>query len=168
MRKFRFPSVTMTVAVEIKHHYLKELNKMNDRLAKHIKRKLFEKDEVSDEFDVPTHEQVKYFMLATFEVVENQCMKCYFCKNYKRFTMGSLCKIKPHTKRNCFHFTMDICKIVKKKYYNILITIDETTRGKHITNDRTLSTKTQKNMIYESVRMYEMFLSYKQIGVVDT
>jgi hypothetical protein len=82
--------------------------------------------------------------------------------------MGSLCKIKPHTKRNCFHFTMDIRKIVKKKYYKILITIDETTRGKHITSDKTLSTKTQKNMIYESVRLYEMFLSYKQIDVVDT
>lgn len=157
----------MTVAVEDKHH-LKDFNKMNDKLAEHIKRKLFEKDEVYDEFDVPTHEQVKYFMLATFEVVENQCRQCYFCKNYKSFTMGSLCKIKPHTKRNCFHFTMDIRKIVKKKYYKILITIDETTRGKHITSDKTLSTKTQKNMIYESVRLYEMFLSYKQIGVVDT
>ena len=51
-----------------------------EKLIKHIKNMLFEKGEVSDRFDVPTDEQIKYFMLATFEVVENQCVKCPFCK----------------------------------------------------------------------------------------
>lgn len=137
---------------------------MNDKLIAHIKRKLFEKDEVLDHFDVPTDELIKYFMLTTFEVVENECVKCFFCKNYKRFSMGSLCKIKPHTQKNCFHFTLDIQKVLKKKYYRILITIDECTRGKHITNDRNLSVKAQKNMIYESIRLYEMIQTFKGVN----
>ena len=134
---------------------------MNDKLVAYIKRKLFEKGEVLDHFDVPTDEQIKYFMLTTFEVVENECVGCFFCKNYKRFSMGSLCKIKPHTRKNCFHMTLDIQKVLKKKYYRILMTIDECTRGKHITSDRTLSTKAQKNMIYESIRLYEMIQTFK-------
>ena len=137
---------------------------MNDKLVAHIKRKLFEKDEVSDHFDVPTDEQIEYFMLTTFEVVENECVKCFFCKNYRRFSFGSMCRIKPDTRDNCFHLTLDIQKILKKKYYRILITIDECTRGKHITSDRTLSTKAQKNMIYESIRLYEMIQTYKEVN----
>ena len=137
---------------------------MNDKLVAHIKRKLFEKDEVSDHFDVPTDEQIEYFMLTTFEVVENECVKCFFCKNYRRFSLGSMCRIKPDTMDNCFHLTLDIQKILKKKYYRILITIDECTRGKHITSDRTLSTKAQKNMIYESIRLYEMIQTYKEVN----
>ena len=137
---------------------------MNDKLIAHIKRKLFEKGEVTDHFDVPTDEQIKYFMLTTFEVVENECVGCFFCKNYKRFSMGSLCKIKPHTMNNCFHFTLDIQKVLKKKYYRILITIDECTRGKHITADRNLSVKAQKNMIYESIRLYEMIQTFKGVN----
>ena len=137
---------------------------MNDKLVAHIKRKLFEKDEVLDHFDVPTDEQIRYFMLTTFEVVENECVKCFFCKNYRRFSLGSMCSIKPDTMDNCFHLTLDIQKILKKKYYRILITIDECTRGKHITNDRTLSTKAQKNMIYESIRLYEMIQTFKGVN----
>ena len=136
-----------------------------EKLIKHIKNMLFEKGEVSDRFDAPTDEQIKYFMLATFEVVENQCVKCPFCKNYKRFSVGSLCKIKPHIKNNCFHFTMDIRKVLDKKYYHILIMIDETTRGRHITTDKCLSAKTQRNMIYESVRIYEMIRCLKEIEI---
>ena len=138
---------------------------MYEKLIAHIKRKLFEKDEVLDDFDVLTDEQIKYFMLATFEIVQNQCRKCFFCRNYKRFSFGSLCKIKPRTKRNCFHFTMDVQKILKKKYWHILMMIDETTRGKHITTDRNLSSKAQKNIIYESIRLYGMIQSLKEIGI---
>ena len=138
---------------------------MNDKLIRHIKRKIFEKDEVLDHFDVPTDEQIKYFMLATFEIVETQCLGCFYCKNYKRFSFGSLCKIKPHTKRNCFHFTMDAAKILKKKYYHILMTIDESTWGCHITTDRNLSSKAKKNIIYESIRLYEMIKSLKDIEI---
>ena len=138
---------------------------MYEKLIGHIKRKLFEKDEVLDHFDVPTDEQIKYFMLATFEIVENQCRGCFFCKNYKRFSLGSLCKIKPHTKRNCYHFTMDVQKILKKKYWHILMMIDETTRGKHITTDRNLSSKAQKNIIYESIRLYEMIQCLKEVEI---
>ena len=138
---------------------------MNEKLIRHIKNKLFEKDEVYDHFDVPTDEQIKYIMLMTFEVVKSQCLKCYFCKNYKRFTFGSFCRIKPHTKRNCFHFTLDIQKIIKKKYYHIVIRVDETTRGKHITTDKTLSVKAQKNIIYESIRLYEMICTLKEVEI---
>jgi hypothetical protein len=140
---------------------------MQDKLIEHIKRKLFEKDEVLDEFDVPTDEQVKYFMLTTFEIVENECLKCFFCKNYKRFSLGSMCRIRPHIKTDCFHFTLDAGKVLKNKYYRILITIDEATWGKHITQDRTLSVKAQKNMIYESVRLYEMIRSYKEVNGLE-
>ena len=137
---------------------------MIDKLTKHIKRKLFEKDEVLDHFDVPTDEQIKYFMLMTFEVVENECRKCFFCKNYRRFSRDSLCKIKPHTRDNCFHFTLDIHKILKKKYYDIQIAIDGCTRGKHITTDRMLSVKAKKNVIYESIRLYEMFHLFREVN----
>ena len=140
---------------------------MQDKLIEHIRRKLYEKDEVDDHFDVPTDEQIKYFMLVTFEIVEDKCQKCFFCKNYKRFSLGSLCKIKPHLQENCFHFTLDPDKVLRNKYYKILITIDETTRGKHITTDRTLSSKTQRNMIYESIRLYEMIQSYKQVNAIE-
>ena len=69
--------------------------------------------------------------------------------------------------RNCFHFSLDIHKVLKNKYYKILITIDECTRGKHITTDKTLSSKTQRNMIYESVRLYEMIQCFKQVNRID-
>ena len=138
---------------------------MQDKMIKHIRRKLEDRDEIEDRFDIPTDEQIKYFMLITFEIVENQCQKCFFCKNYKRFSFnGSLCKIKPHLQNNCFHFSLDYNKILKNKYYKILITIDETTRGKHITTDKTLSTKTQKNMIYESIKLYEMAQCFKEVN----
>ncbi len=136
---------------------------MNDKLISHIKRKLFERDEVLDHFDVPTDEQIKYFMLTTFEVVENECMKCFFCRNYKRFSRWSLCKIRPHTRRDCFHFTMDIQKILKKKYYHIMITVSECTRGKYLTTDRNLSLKAKKNVVYESIRLYEMIQCHKEV-----
>lgn len=38
---------------------------MRDKLFKHIKRKLIEKD--VDHFDIPSDDQIKYFMLSTFE-----------------------------------------------------------------------------------------------------
>ncbi|MDO5832255.1 MAG: hypothetical protein Q4Q14_05385 [Methanobrevibacter sp.] len=141
--------------------------KMEDKLIEHIRRKLYEKDEVLDCFDVPTDEQIRYFMLVTFEIVENHCIKCFFCKNYKRFSFGSLCRIKPHTQKYCFHFSLNIQKVLDNKYYKILITIDECTRGKHITTDKTLSSKTQRNMIYESVRLYEMIQCLKQVNRTD-
>ena len=99
--------------------------------------------------------------------LEDLCLKCFFCKNFKRFSFGSLCKIKPHTQKNCFHFSLDIHKVLKNKYYKILITIDECTRGKHITTDKTLSSKTQRNMIYESIRLYEMIQCFKQVNRID-
>lgn len=136
---------------------------MNEKLIKYITKKLSNKDEIRDSFDMPTDEQVKYFMLTTFEVVENQCQECYYCKNYNKFGLTSLCKIKSHISNNCFHFTLDIAKVLKKKYYQILIIIDESTRGKHITTDKHLSSKTQKNMIYESIKLYEMIQCYKEV-----
>ncbi len=92
---------------------------VNEKLIGHVKRKLFEMREVSCHFDVPTDEQIGYFMKATFEIVENQCMSCFFCMNYKRFSLGSMCRIKSDTKDNCFHFSMDIQKVLKKKYYRL-------------------------------------------------
>ena len=136
---------------------------MYDKMIEHIKRKLHEKDEILDDYDIPTDEQVKYYMLATFEIVENECRKCFYCKNYKRFTIGSLCKIKPHTTKDCFHFTLDIHKVLKKKYYKIIMTIAECTWGRHITDDFTLSVKSQKNMIYESIRLYEMMKCWSEV-----
>ena len=117
-----------------------------------------------DHFDVPSDEQIKYFMLTTLEVVENECQQCYYCKNYKKFSLGSMCKIKPHIKSNCFHFTLDISKVLKKKYYRILIKIDETTRGKHITTDKNLSPKAQRNVIYESIKLSEMLRLYREVN----
>ena len=38
-------------------------NTMQDKLIEHIRRKLYDTDEVEDHFDVPTDEQIKYFML---------------------------------------------------------------------------------------------------------
>ena len=134
---------------------------MDEKLIVHIKRKLFEKNEVYDPSDMPTDEQIRYFMQATFSVVERQCVSCFFCMNYKRFSFGSMCKIKSDTKENCFHFTFDITKVVKKKYYHILLCIDESTGARRITTDRTLSARIQKDIIYESVRLYEMIQSYK-------
>ncbi len=138
---------------------------MHEKFIKHIRRKLYDKDEILDHLDVPTDEQIEYLMLTTFEVVENECQKCFFCKNFKRFTMGSLCKIKPHTQKNCFHFSLDINKILKKKYYKILTTLSECTRGRYII-DKNISTKAQKNIIYESIKLYEMLQCYKEINNV--
>ncbi|WP_405268608.1 hypothetical protein [Methanobrevibacter sp.] len=138
---------------------------MHDKFVKHIRRKLYDKDEILNHFDVPTDEQIEYLMLTTFEVVENECQKCFFCKNFKRFSMGSLCKIKPHTQKNCFHFSLDINKILKKKYYKILTTLSECTRGRYII-DKNISTKAQKNIIYESIKIYEMLQCYKEINNV--
>lgn len=139
---------------------------MIDKLVRHIKRKLFEKGEVFDHFDVPTDEQIKYFMLTTFEVVESECLNCFFCKNYRWFSRGSLCKIKPDTRDNCFHFSMDIRKVIKKKYYHIMIAVAEATGARNITADRVLSSKAKRNVIYESVRLYGMLRCFDEIGIV--
>ena len=138
---------------------------MHEKFIEHIRRKLYEKDEILDHFDVPTDEQIEYLMVTTFEVVENECQKCFFCKNFKRFSFGSLCKIKPHTQKNCFHFTFDINKILKKKYYHIMITLSECTRGRYII-DKSITPKTCRNIIYESIKLYEMLQCYKEINNV--
>ncbi len=57
---------------------------------------------------------------------------------------------------NCFHFTLNVNKVLKKKYYHILITIDECTRGQHIIDDKNLSQKTHKNIIYESIGLVKL------------
>lgn len=137
---------------------------MYDKLINHIRRKLNEKGEILDHFDVPKDNQIKYIMLTTIEIVNEECQKCFYCKNYKRFSLGSLCKIKPHIKDNCFHFTLDVNKVLKKKYYHILITIDECTRGQHITDDIYLSQKTIKNIIYESIRLSESLKDFQIIN----
>lgn len=133
-----------------------------NELVQYISEKLKKKDEIIDEFDMPTNEQIEYLMLTTFEIIDQECQQCYYCKNYKRFSIGSLCRIKSHIKKNCFHFTLDIEKTLRKKYYHILITVDEHTRGKHIINDN-LSTKTHKNIIYESIRLSETLKDLREI-----
>ena len=137
---------------------------MYDKLINHIRRKLEEKGEILDHFDVPKDNQIKYIMLTTIEIVNEECQQCFYCKNYKRFSLGSLCKIKPHIESNCFHFTLDVNKVLKKKYYHILITIDECTRGQHITDDIYLSQKTVKNIIYESIRLSESLKDFQIIN----
>ena len=122
-------------------------NNINEKLIEHVKRKLFERDEVSCHFDVPTDEQIGYFMKATFEIVENQCIS--------------------DTKDNCFHFSMDIQKVLKKKYYHIMLAVDEATGAKHITADRVLSSKAKRNVIYESVRIYEMLQCFEEVGIEE-
>ena len=137
---------------------------MYDNLVRHIRRKLNEKDEIQDYFDIPEDKQIKYIMLATIEIVNNECQQCFYCKNYKRFSFGSLCKIKSETQENCFHFSLDVNKVLKKKYYHILITIDECTRGEHIIHDKNLSQKTHKNIIYESIRLSETLKDFREIS----
>ena len=137
---------------------------MYDRLITHIRRKLEDKGEILDHFDVPRDEQIKYIMLTTIEVVNEECQQCFYCKNYRRFSLGSLCRIKPHIQSDCFHFTLDVNKVLKKKYYHILITVTECTWGKHITTDRYLSRKTIKNIIYESIRLSESLKDFSQIN----
>lgn len=140
---------------------------MYDNLVKHIRRKLEEKGEILDYFDIPEDKQIKYILLTTIEIVNKECQQCFYCKNYKRFSFGSLCKIKPDTQDNCFHFTLDVNKVLKKKYYHILITVDECTRGQHIIDDKNLSQKTHKNIIYESIRLSESLKDFRQINNAD-
>lgn len=137
---------------------------MNTKLIDTIRKKLEEKGEIEDHFDVPTDDQIKYIMLATIEIVNEQCQMCFYCKNYKRFSFGSYCKIKPDTQDNCFHFTLDVSKVLKKKYYHIMITTSECTRGKHLVDDINLSRKTVKNIIYESIRLSESLKDFRQIS----
>lgn len=127
---------------------------MNDNFIDHIKNKLFEKDEIYDRFDIPSREVIRYLMITTFNVIEDECQSCYFCQNYNRFSVFSRCKIKSHTKRNCYHFRMNARKILKKKYYRILIRASEATHGMHIKFECCPS-KTKKNIIYESIRLFE-------------
>lgn len=140
---------------------------MYNRLVKHIRRKLDQKGEILDCFDIPKDNQIKYIMLTTIEVVNEECQQCYYCKNYKRFSLGSLCKIKNHIESNCFHFTLDAGKVLKKKYYHILITVDESTRGQRIVDDKYLSQKTVKNIIYESIRLSESLKDFNLISSKD-
>lgn len=140
---------------------------MYTKLIEHIKNKLYENDEIIDDYDVPTDEQVKYIMLVTLEIVNNECQECFYCKNFKRFSLGSLCRIKSHTRKNCFHFTLDVNKVLKKKYYHILITINECTRGKHIITDKNLSQKAHKNIIYESIRLSETLKDLRELNFVS-
>ena len=138
--------------------------KMYAKLIRHIRMKLEDKGEILDHFDIPEDNQIKYIMTATIEIVNEECQQCFYCKNYKRFSLGSLCKIKPHIESNCFHFTLDVNKVLKKKYYHILITIDECTRGQRITDDIYLSQKTIKNIIYESIRLSESLKDFQIIN----
>lgn len=127
---------------------------MYDKMILYIRNKLFEKNEIYDHFDVPTDKQIMYIMLTTLEIVNEECQQCFYCKNYKRFALGSLCKIKPHIEKNCFHFTLDVNKVLKKKYYHIRITLSECTRGQHLIG-KDISQKTIKNIMYESIRLSE-------------
>ena len=139
---------------------------MYNKLIKHIRKKLEEKGEILDGFDIPTDRQIKYIMLATIEIVNDECQQCFYCKNYRRFSLGSLCKIKPDTQENCFHFTLDVSKVLKKKYYHILITINECTRGEHIITDKNLSKKAHRNIIYESIRLSETLKDFREINSI--
>ena len=136
---------------------------MNDKLVKHIKRKLEDKNEIFDHFDVPRGDQVKYIMLATMQIVNNECKQCFYCKNYRRFSFKSNCRIKPNKVENCFHFTINVEKVLKKKYHHICITTSECTREMYLL-DKYLSQKTIKNIIYESIRLSE---TLKDIGEID-
>lgn len=136
---------------------------MIDKLIAHIRKKLVEKDEILDYFDVANDEQIKYIMLATIEIVNEQCQDCFYCRNYKGFSLRSQCRIKPDVQDNCFHFTLDVSKVLKKKYYNILITTQECTRGKRLI-DKYLSQKTIKNIIYESIRLSEILRDFGEIS----
>ena len=135
---------------------------MNDKLVRHIKNRLEEKNEIRDGFEVPTDDVVKYVMLMTFEVVESDCRKCYFCQNYSRFNIFSRCKIKHHPWDNCFHFTLNVNRVMKKKYYKIMIGMSEATRGRHLRHEL-CPAKTKKNIIYESIRLYEAICSYNEV-----
>ncbi len=137
------------------------------RLISHIRQKLENSGEFEDPFDIPDDEQIKYIMLATLEIVEEECQKCYYCKNYKRFTICSYCRIKPHTQNDCFHFTPDVSKILKKKYYHILITTSECTRGKNIIEANYLTPKTIKNIIYESIRLSESLKDLRKLNAIN-
>ena len=139
---------------------------MYTKIVRYIQQKLKDKDEITDYFDIPTDEQVKYIMLTTLEIVNEECQECFYCKNYKKFSFRSLCKIKPHLQNNCFHFTLDVNKVLKKKYYHILITINECTRGKHIITDKNLSQKAHKNIIYESIRLSETLKDIREINAI--
>ena len=135
---------------------------MDERLVNHIRNKLVEKDEIYDHFDDPTDDVIRYLMTVTFNVVEDECIKCFFCQNYNRFSLFSLCKIKNHTQKNCYHFTMDVTKILKKKYYKILVKLFESTHGRYLEKEL-CSSKTQRNIIYESIRLYEMLRLYNEV-----
>lgn len=141
---------------------------MYNNLVKHVRRKLEEKGEILDYFDIPEDKQIKYIMLTTIEIVNKECQQCFYCKNYKRFSFGSLCKIKPDTQDNCFHFTLDVNKVLKKKYYHILITIGDCTMGEHMIDDKNLSQKTHKNIIYESIRLSETLKDFREINNVPS
>ena len=134
-----------------------------NRLITHIANKLEEKGEIMDHFDVPRNEQIEYIMLTTFEVVKEECQNCFYCKNYRRFSIGSLFKIKPHIQDDCFHFSLDVNKVLKKEYYHILVTVSECTMGKYIL-DKHLSSKTTKNIIYESIRLSESLKDFRIIN----
>ena len=60
---------------------------MYDNLVKHIRRKLEEKGEILDYFDIPEDKQIKYILLTTIEIVNKECQQCF---NYKRFSFGSV------------------------------------------------------------------------------
>ena len=129
--------------------------------------KLEEKNEIRDHFDVPTDDVVKYIMLTTFEVVEAECMKCFFCQNHNRFSIFSQCKIKNHTQKNCFHFRLNTRKVMKNKYYKILIRMSDATRGKYLKHELCPS-KTKRNIIYESIRLSESLNDFRQINNISS
>ena len=135
---------------------------MNDKLVRHIRNKLIEKNEIYDDFDMATDDIIKYLMITTFNVIEDECQRCYFCQNRNRFSIFSQCKIKNHTQKNCYHFTMNVQKILKNKYYKILIKLSEGTHGKHL-KDEYCPAKTKKNIIYESIKLYEAILLYNDV-----
>ena len=60
---------------------------------------------------------------------------------------------------------MDIQKVLKKKYYHITLAVAEATGARHITADGVLSSKAKRNVIYESVRIYEMLQCFEEIGI---
>ena len=140
---------------------------MYNKLIEHIRKKLEYKGEIFDHFDIPEDKHIKYIMLTTVEIVNEECQQCFYCKNYRRFSLRSSCAIKSEPHDDCFHFTLDVRKVLKKKYYHILITINECTRGQHIINDKNLSSKTIKNIIYESIRLSETLKDFRLINNVS-
>lgn len=97
---------------------------------------------------------IERIMLATFSFLSNKSENCFYCQNFNKWGLFSLCKIHPHIQPNCLNHTINVDKMVKNSYGDIIHGCDA------------LSPEINKHIIAESIKLYEFIKNDEEVEML--